>query len=72
MAGATRPRPQPPGLLAVVEWRKAETPVGPPMEMRLSEPGLVALARKAGFVARRAPSIELPFQYLTILVPPAG
>lgn len=35
--------------LAVIEWKKAETPKGPPLRERISEDELQVLLKKAGF-----------------------
>lgn len=35
--------------LAVIEWKKAETPAGPPVKERISEDELQVLLKKAGF-----------------------
>ncbi|MBI5743992.1 MAG: methyltransferase domain-containing protein [Elusimicrobia bacterium] len=39
-----------PGVkLSVIEWKKAETPAGPPLKERLSEDEIQVLLKKAGF-----------------------
>ncbi|OGR50594.1 MAG: hypothetical protein A2049_10890 [Elusimicrobia bacterium GWA2_62_23] len=35
--------------LSIIEWKKAETPAGPPVKERLSEDELQVLLKKAGF-----------------------
>lgn len=35
--------------LAVIEWKKAETPAGPPLKERISEDEMQVLLKKAGF-----------------------
>jgi ubiquinone/menaquinone biosynthesis C-methylase UbiE len=40
---------KPGARLAVIEWKKAETPAGPPLRERLSEDEIQVMLKKAGF-----------------------
>jgi ubiquinone/menaquinone biosynthesis C-methylase UbiE len=40
---------KPGAKLSIIEWKKAETPAGPPVKERLSEDELQVLLKKAGF-----------------------
>ncbi len=40
---------KPGARLAVIEWKKAETPAGPPLKERISEDEMQVLLKKAGF-----------------------
>ncbi|MEM3670444.1 MAG: class I SAM-dependent methyltransferase [Thermoprotei archaeon] len=40
---------KPEGLLGVVDWKKSETPMGPPPDIRMTEEQEEELLRKAGF-----------------------
>lgn len=56
---------KPGGRIVDIDFHKKPTPVGPPMEMRLSEDQVVAELAAAGF--RKAGSYEfLPYQYFLV------
>lgn len=62
LAGALKPN----GLLACVDFHRRETPMGPPVELRLSRDDVVAAASRAGL--RVADDVEvLEHQYLLLL-----
>lgn len=41
---------KPGGRLAIIEWEKRETPMGPPIEHRLHSDEIIALVNDAGFI----------------------
>ena len=50
---------KPGGRLAIIEWEKRETPMGPPLEHRLHTEDLLALVRESGFtMAKIVPAGE--------------
>lgn len=62
VARALRPR----GVLVNIDFDKRETPVGPPVEHRVSREELLRDARRAGFVLA-AEHRFLPYQYFVVL-----
>ena len=61
-------RPQ--GRVAVLECKKEDKPVGPPMEMRLSPEGISSVAAKAGF--EKAGYLDPGYNYLISFSPARG
>lgn len=63
---------KPGGIVAVVDYQKRETPVGPPVEARLSREEVVVEFAEAGWKLAGTSDI-LPYQYLLLfaLTPPA-
>lgn len=57
------------GRLAIVDFRKEETPVGPPVSMRISEEDLVAELTRAGFHLKEKKDF-LPHQYFLVFENP--
>ncbi len=53
---------KPNGRIVIVEFYKRETPVGPPLEMKLSEETVREEFRQAGYHLTRSP-VFLPYQY---------
>ncbi len=65
---ALKPSLRPGARFVVVDFKKEETPMGPPLHMRLSEEELTAALAAAGWQpAGRA--LELPYQYALVFVP---
>lgn len=64
---------KPGGAVAVVDYQKKETPVGPPVEHRLSREDVIAEFAEAGW-APAGESDILPYQYLLLfrITPPAA
>lgn len=60
---------KPSGRVAIVDWRKAELPLGPPPEMKLSRDQVVAEFEQAGWTLT-SESFMLPYQYFLLFVPP--
>lgn len=54
------------GKLAVVEFKKQESPMGPPLSIRLSPDDVEALARDYGFSKERAQEVG-PYHYAIVL-----
>lgn len=61
---------KPGGRIAVLEWEKHETPVGPPLEDRISPEELIADAAAAGLKMEEQRALN-EHQYLCIFVPAA-
>lgn len=61
---------KPGGRVAVLEWEKHETPVGPPLEDRFSPEELIADAAAAGLTIEEQRALNED-QYLCIFVPAA-
>ncbi|HLZ20807.1 MAG TPA: class I SAM-dependent methyltransferase [Ktedonobacterales bacterium] len=61
---------KPGGHIAVLEWEKHETPVGPPLEDRISPEELIADAGAAGLSLEEQRALN-EHQYLCIFVPAA-
>jgi SAM-dependent methyltransferase len=59
---------KPTGRIAIVDFYKKETPVGPPMHMRLSEEAVEKELRAAGLEVTEKLAI-LPYQYILIARP---
>ena len=57
---------RPGGRLVVVDFHRRETPVGPPLERRVSRERLLGAARRAGLRLAREETF-LPYQYVLIL-----
>ncbi len=58
----------PGGRLAIVDFHRRKTPMGPPLPMRISEDDLIELARVSGWMIRRRYDF-LPHQYFLELIP---
>ncbi|MHB1127946.1 MAG: class I SAM-dependent methyltransferase [Bacillota bacterium] len=54
------------GVLLIVEWKKEETPHGPPLEDRLSPDQVVGLAELAGFGSRSVSEVGI-YHYAVLL-----
>ena len=61
---------KPGGRIAVLEWEKHETPVGPPLEDRISPEELIADAAAAGLTMEEQRALN-EHQYLCVFVPAA-
>ncbi|HLJ82134.1 MAG TPA: class I SAM-dependent methyltransferase [Ktedonobacterales bacterium] len=61
---------KPSGRIAVLEWEKHETPVGPPLEDRISPEELIADAAAAGLTMEEQRALN-EHQYLCVFVPAA-
>lgn len=61
---------RPGGRVVNIDYEKQPTPVGPPMEHRLSRQQFLDEARQAGLAAVREPAL-LPYQYFVVLEPSA-
>jgi ubiquinone/menaquinone biosynthesis C-methylase UbiE len=59
---------RPGGRIANVDYQKRETPVGPPVEHRLSREVFLAEAESAGLMMAEEPTF-LPYQYFIVLRP---
>jgi ubiquinone/menaquinone biosynthesis C-methylase UbiE len=59
---------RPGGRVVNIDYQKRATPVGPPLDHRLSRETFLAEARSAGLVVAEEPAI-LPYQYFVILRP---
>lgn len=59
---------KPGGRIAVLEWEKHETPVGPPLEDRISPEELIADAAAAGLTLQEQRALNED-QYLCVFVP---
>lgn len=64
---------KPGGVVAIVDFQKRETPVGPPLEHKMSREEVVAEFAEAGWVLTSQSDI-LPYQYLLLfrVTPPAA
>jgi len=51
------------GTLGVVDWKKSETPFGPPLNMRISLEESVALVERAGFKVEEVDD-SFPYHYM--------
>ncbi len=58
----------PRGRIANVDFHKRPTPVGPPLDHRVSREDFVAAAARAGFDVASEPAF-LPYQYFVVLKP---
>jgi ubiquinone/menaquinone biosynthesis C-methylase UbiE len=56
------------GRIAVVDWEKKETPVGPPLDHRLAREQVVDEFTQAGYRLAAAPDVT-PYQYVLLFVP---
>ena len=56
---------KPKGKLVIVEYKKIETPSGPPVSMRLSEQELGEITARFGFSMDRVSEVG-PYHYLFI------
>lgn len=56
------------GVVVNVDYEKKPTPVGPPLDHRVSREQFLAEAREAGFEPVRQPEL-LPYQYVVVLRP---
>ena len=52
------------GTLVIVDFKKEETPPGPPPELRLSAKEIEAELRSAGFTIKSVDTTTLPYQYI--------
>jgi SAM-dependent methyltransferase len=59
---------KPGGRLVNIDFKKEETPMGPPVELRVSRDAFVADAAKAGLSVAEEPAF-LPYQYFLVLRP---
>ncbi|RMF61473.1 MAG: class I SAM-dependent methyltransferase, partial [Calditrichaeota bacterium] len=57
---------KPGGALVVVDFKKEEMPVGPPLEMKLDANTVVEELKKAGYQTITVDDTSLPYQYLII------
>lgn len=55
---------KPGGRLVVIDFRKEETPVGPPVEMKITEEKVMDELREAGFTDMQVNNDLLPYQYI--------
>lgn len=55
---------KPGGALYIIDFFKEETPVGPPLEMKISAEKVVAELKAAGFAKVEVESSLLPYQYI--------
>jgi predicted methyltransferase len=55
----------PSGRVAIIDWKKEEQPVGPPLDHRMARDSVVSEMQAAGFVLAGEPEI-LPYQYVLI------
>lgn len=60
---------KPRGIFAVLEWKKEETPFGPPIWERLSPYQTREIGEKMGFEVKDISTVE-PYHYLVFLVKP--
>ncbi len=63
-----RTRLRPGGRVAVIDWKKEDTPLGPPIAHRLARDQVVAELDAAGFALADEPGF-LPYQYFLIFAP---
>ncbi len=61
----------PDGRVAVVDWEKKATPVGPELAHRLSRDAVVAEMKQAGYALDAAPAV-LDYQYVLVFKPTPG
>ena len=66
--GRLRATLAPAGRVAVVDWQKRETPVGPELEHRLAREQVVEEMRAAGYALVAEPDV-LPYQYCLVFRP---
>jgi len=66
--GRLRATLAPSGRVAVVDWQKRETPVGPELEHRLAREQVVEEMRAAGYALVAEPDV-LPYQYCLVFRP---
>ena len=59
---------RPGGRIANIDYHKRETPVGPPVEHRVSREVFLAEAQSAAMVVAEEPTF-LPYQYFVVLRP---
>ena len=59
---------RPDGRLVNIDYEKRATPVGPPLDHRISREEFLAEAKAAGYQLRDSPSF-LPHQYFVVLTP---
>ncbi len=52
------------GALVIIDFKKEETPLGPPIEIRLAEEQVEAELKAAGYTIVSADRDSLPYQYL--------
>ncbi len=52
------------GALVIIDFKKEETPLGPPIEMRLTEEQVESELKAAGYTIVSTDSDTLPYQYL--------
>lgn len=52
------------GVLVIVDFKKEQTPVGPPVELRLAEEQVGSELRSAGFAVVSVDGDMLPYQYV--------
>lgn len=57
---------QPSGKLVVVDFKKTESPVGPPMEMKMEATEIEKELRMAGFARISTNNDLLPYQYILV------
>lgn len=59
----------PDGLLMIVDFKKEEMPVGPPMDIKLSPETVVAELKQAGYQSVEVDTQLLPYQYIVTARP---
>lgn len=57
------------GMIAVAEWKKIKTEMGPPVDERLSEDDAKALLTSAGFQIHRSGELNNAHYYVTAVTP---
>ena len=55
---------KPGGRIVIVDFKKEDTPVGPPLEMRLGPDDVIADLKKSGLIQTDIDEQTLPYQYI--------
>jgi 2-polyprenyl-3-methyl-5-hydroxy-6-metoxy-1,4-benzoquinol methylase len=63
---------RPGGRLVIVDFKKEETPIGPPMEMRLTPTQIESELRSAAYIVQSTDETTLPYQYVIKARAPGG